>query len=79
MHGPLERCDENRKKSYIETFQFRIWQERTQGFVDGVRAHGLEPAVFYKSDSRMEYALQPAKEGNIRCVFQRNTDNSNIL
>lgn len=62
MHGPLEPCDDKHDTSYLDTFQFRIWRERTQGFVDGVRAHGLEPTVFYKSDSGMEYALQNARK-----------------
>lgn len=29
--------------SYIESFQKRIWEDRTRGFLDALAAHGLEP------------------------------------
>lgn len=31
--------------SYAETFQRRIWRDRTQGFLDEMRANGLEPVI----------------------------------
>lgn len=34
-------------QSYIESFQERIWEDRTRGFMDAMSAHGLEPFGIY--------------------------------
>jgi len=33
--------------SFVETFQARIWDDRTAGFLDTLRQHGLEPFGIY--------------------------------
>lgn len=33
--------------NYTESFQQRIWDDRTAGFLDALKAHGLEPFDFY--------------------------------
>lgn len=49
IHGLLDdeaaaQASAERELEYIETFQRRIWRNRTQGFLDEMNAAGLEPA-----------------------------------
>ena len=55
VYGVLERpsCGEE-EIPYEDTFQFRIWRERTRGFEDGLRALGLEPAVMFQGNGRFD-------------------------
>ena len=41
---------------YENTFQFRMWQERTRGFMDALHSADLEPVSFYETLVRFEYA-----------------------
>lgn len=51
--GPEERPQD---MSYVESFQKRIWQERTQGCLDTLKKHGMEPFGIYdgRASSSME-------------------------
>ena len=40
---------------YEDTFQFRLWQERTRGFSDRLRALGVEPAGMFQGNGRFDY------------------------
>ena len=46
--------------NYTESFQQRIWDERTAGFLDALRDHGLEPFDFYygRGSAYMDQAFQ---------------------
>ena len=48
VHGGLPR-DETRPDdlSFIETFQEKIWNDRTRGCIDALHQHGLEPFGMY--------------------------------
>ena len=58
VHGKLSQDNGGTPACYKDTFQFRIWQQRTQGFVDALRAHGLEPAGFFSCNGQPEIAEQ---------------------
>ena len=62
VHGALKRPDSTDSVRYKDTFQFRIWQQRTAGFVDALAVHGVEPAGFFLSNGRWEQAEKMASE-----------------
>ena len=62
VHGALEPSDSTDSVRYKDTFQFRIWQQRTTGFVDALAVHGVEPAGFFLSNGRWEQAEKMASE-----------------
>ena len=62
VHGALEPSDSTDSVRYKDTFQFRIWQQRTAGFVDALAVHGVEPAGFFLSNGRWEQAEKMASE-----------------
>ena len=41
---------------YEDTFQFNIWKQRTAGFADKMKELGIEPAGYFQSNGRFEYA-----------------------
>lgn len=47
-------------QNYTESFQQRIWDDRTAGFLDALKAHGLEPFDFYygRGSAYMDKAFQ---------------------
>ncbi|MBO4298340.1 MAG: substrate-binding domain-containing protein, partial [Clostridia bacterium] len=45
---------------YEDTFQFRFWQERTQGFTERMRELGLEPAGFFQGNGRFDFMSRQA-------------------
>ncbi len=56
IHGTLSPSDSNSPPRYKDTFQFRIWQQRTAGFVDELAKHGLEAAGFFLCSGDMKMA-----------------------
>ena len=56
VHGALEPSNSTDSVRYKDSFQFRIWQQRTKGFVDALAEHGVEPSGFYLSNGRWEQA-----------------------
>lgn len=60
MHGPLQ--DSLQSDVYADTYQRRIWRERTNGFVEGLKAYGLEPVGFYPCSSDMAEGMRISKQ-----------------
>lgn len=60
IHGPIdgEPCSD----AYVDTFQRRIWRDRTRGFVDGLKACGLEPWGFYPCCTDLQGSMHKAGE-----------------
>ena len=56
VHGGLERSDATAAVSYKDSFQFRIWQQRTKGFMDALSEHGIEPAGFFLCNGQPKIA-----------------------
>ena len=56
IHGELAPGNHSDSTSYKDTFQFRIWQQRTAGFVDALAEHGLEAAGFFLCNGQPEVA-----------------------
>lgn len=56
VHGELSRASGTASTRYKDTFQFRIWQQRTQGFVDALAERGLEAAGFFLCNGQLELA-----------------------
>ena len=56
VHGELSQGNVTANTPYKDTFQFRIWQQRTSGFVDELREHGLEPAGFFLCNGQPDIA-----------------------
>ncbi len=59
VHGNLAPCESD--TLYKDSFQFRIWQERTQGFIDALQEHGIAPAGFYLCNGQPELAEELSK------------------
>jgi DNA-binding LacI/PurR family transcriptional regulator len=49
MHGTLQR-PRQKDVPFEDTFQFGIWRERTRGFQDAMRSHGLDDGNLYKGN-----------------------------
>lgn len=48
IHGALPQEEQAQEAAdYVESFQQRIWADRTAGFVDALKKHGLEPFGMY--------------------------------
>jgi DNA-binding LacI/PurR family transcriptional regulator len=60
MHGPLE--NDPHSSAYVDTFQRRIWRDRTLGFTEGMRASGLEAREFYPCSSDLAGGMQMSKK-----------------
>ncbi len=60
IHGALER-PKGEDIPYEDTFQFNFWRQRTAGFTDKMKELGLEPAGYFESNGRIEYATQLAE------------------
>ena len=60
MHGPLE--SDPVSDAYVDTFQRRIWRDRTRGFIEGLKAHGLEPDGFYPCSSDLAGGMRMSKQ-----------------
>lgn len=56
VHGVLEKYGDDENVPYEDTFQFRIWQQRTAGFCDALKEAGLVPAAMFPSNGRMDIA-----------------------
>ncbi|GHV86064.1 LacI family transcriptional regulator [Spirochaetia bacterium] len=56
IHGVLKR-PEGDNLPYIDTFQYSAWQQRTQGFLDSIRNHGLYNGYIYAGNG-LEAAAQ---------------------
>lgn len=56
VHGELAPGNSNSSTLYKDTFQFRIWQQRTAGFTDALKDHGLDPAGFFLCNGQLEVA-----------------------
>ncbi len=59
IHGELVPGNHSDSTCYKDTFQFRIWQQRTAGFVDALAERGLEAAGFFLCNGQPEVA-EPA-------------------
>ena len=57
VHPPLKPIS-NPNVPYENTFQFKMWRDRTRGFTDALHCAGLEPVAFYETLVRFEYAKQ---------------------
>ncbi len=55
IHPPLKPIS-NPNIPYENTFQFKMWRERTQGFTDALHSANLEPVSYYETLVRFEYA-----------------------
>ena len=55
VHGIFAR-PESEDIPYEDTFQFNIWKQRTAGFTDKMKELGIEPAGYFQSNGRFEYA-----------------------
>ena len=56
IHGELTPEDINPSTRYKDTFQFRIWQQRTAGFADALAEYGIQPAGYFLCNSQRELA-----------------------
>lgn len=56
VHGELNPDNSSPSGLYKDTFQFRIWQQRTAGFTDALAEFGLEPAGFFLCNGQPEVA-----------------------
>ena len=56
VHGELIPGNHSPSALYKDTFQFRIWQQRTAGFTDALKERGLEPAGFFLCNGQLEVA-----------------------
>ena len=58
VYGLLERpapeSGDGAEIPYEDTFQFRIWRERTQGFTDALAGLGLEPSGLFQGNGRFD-------------------------
>lgn len=54
VHGDLGPNSEPSSNLYKDSFQYRIWQQRTAGFTDALAEHGLEPAGFFLCNGQLE-------------------------
>ncbi len=62
VHGALEPSENTDSVRYKDSFQFRIWQQRTGGFVDALAEHGVKPSGFFLSNGRWEQAEKMSKD-----------------
>lgn len=62
IHGVLEPYQSEAAIPYEDTFQFRIWRQRTKGFHEAMKAHGLDPACFFVCNGRAEIAEKQSEE-----------------
>lgn len=58
VHGILAPYESEDPIPYEDTFQFRIWQQRTAGFTDAMADFGLIPAGFFPCNGLPELAEQ---------------------
>ena len=56
IHGELSYAGTADAARYKDTFQFRIWQQRTKGFSDALAEKGLEAAGYYLCNGQPELA-----------------------
>jgi len=71
LYGVLNRPERTDSEiDYIDTFQFNIWRERTRGFCDALKAHGLEinNDYFYQGDGTMEHGIRLARQTMNRII-----------
>lgn len=59
VHGVLEPYS-GRDVPYEDTFQFRIWHQRTDGFKDAMKENGLNPNNLFQCNGRADIAVQYA-------------------
>ncbi len=62
IHGVLEQYQSEAPIPYEDTFQFKIWQQRTKGFREAMEAHDLQPACFFTCNGRAEIAEKRSAE-----------------
>ena len=62
VHGNLGPIEDGTPLFYTDTFQFRIWQQRTAGFVDALAEHGLEPTKFFLRNGSQEITEQMSSQ-----------------
>ena len=63
VHGacsPEQRLKES--TFYEDTFQYRIWRQRTAGFEDTLQKNGLEPLIRFQSHGRTDLASVCSEE-----------------
>jgi LacI family transcriptional regulator len=57
IHGVLKR-PEGENIPYVDTYQYEVWHQRTKGFVDCMRKHGLYEGNLYAGNGVEEVAQQ---------------------
>ena len=62
IHGILEPYGGGENVPYEDTFQFRIWQQRSDGFLDAMSKYSLTPAVFYTCNGRADIAEKQSED-----------------
>lgn len=62
IHGILEPYDSSDYIPYEDTFQFRIWQQRSNGFFTAMEAYNLKPVVFLTCNGRADIACKQSEQ-----------------
>ena len=62
IHGYLEPGDKEEPILYEDSFQFKIWRQRTNGFTDGLAKFGIAPAMYFACDSRLDGAERASEK-----------------
>jgi len=63
IHGKIsDTTDVNEGEDYIETFQRKIWRNRTEGFLKALREHGLEPEIMIEGRGTVKNRSSISKE-----------------
>jgi LacI family transcriptional regulator len=57
IHGTLKR-PKGDTIPYVDTYQYNVWCQRTKGFVDSMRKHGLSGETLYAGNGLGEIARQ---------------------
>lgn len=60
IHGSLKYNEQRNNKVYTETFQFRIWNNRTKGFLSAVEKYGISinPDFVQEGDGTAENGVE---------------------
>ena len=67
VHGVLKK-PAGREVPYEDTFQFDIWRQRTKGFKDSMKQHGLDAGMLYQGNGLQEI-MQTLTEQILDSIF----------